>query len=60
MEQRNKGKAVLLISFELDEIISLSDRIDTIFDGEIVGSMAGKDADENALGLMMAGGKRNG
>lgn len=60
VEQRNKGKAVLLISFELDEIISLSDRIDTIFDGEIVGSMAGKDADENALGLMMAGGKRNG
>ena len=60
VEQRNKGKAVLLISFELDEIISLSDRIDTIFDGKIVGSMAGKDADENALGLMMAGGKRNG
>ena len=60
VEQRNKGKAVLLISFELDEIISLSDRIDTIFDGKIVGSMASKDADENALGLMMAGGKRNG
>ena len=60
VEQRNKGKAVLLISFELDEIISLSDRIDTIFDGKIVGSMSGKDADENTLGLMMAGGKRNG
>ena len=60
VEQRNKGKAVLLISFELDEIISLSDRIDTIFDGKIVGSMSGNDADENTLGLMMAGGKRNG
>ena len=60
VEQRNKGKAVLLISFELDEIVSLSDRIDAIFDGKIVGSMAGKDADENTLGLMMAGGKQNG
>ena len=57
VDQRNKGKAVLLVSFELDEIISLSDRIDTIFDGKIVGSMAGKDADENTLGLLMAGGK---
>ena len=54
--QRNKGKAVLLVSFELDEIMSLSDRIDVIYDGKIVGSMAGKDADENTLGLMMAGG----
>jgi len=56
VEQRNKGKAVLLVSFELDEIMSLSDRIDVIYDGQIVGSMAGKDADENTLGLMMAGG----
>ena len=56
VEQRNKGKAVLLVSFELDEIMSLSDRIDVIYDGKIVGSMAGRDADENTLGLMMAGG----
>lgn len=56
VEQRNKGKAVLLVSFELDEIMSLSDRIDVIYDGRIVGSMEGKDADENTLGLMMAGG----
>lgn len=56
VEQRNKGKAVLLVSFELDEVMSLSDRIDVIYDGKIVGSMAGKDADENTLGLMMAGG----
>jgi simple sugar transport system ATP-binding protein len=56
VEQRNKGKAVLLVSFELDEIMSLSDRIDVIYDGQIVGSVAGKDADENTLGLMMAGG----
>lgn len=59
VEQRNKNKAVLLVSFELDEIMSLSDRIEVIFDGQIAGSVAGKDAEENTLGLMMAGGKKN-
>ncbi len=57
VEQRNKGKAVLLVSFELDEIIGLSDVIKVIFDGKIVSSMPGKDADENTLGLLMAGGQ---
>lgn len=56
VEQRNKGKAVLLVSFELDEIMSLSDKIDVIFDGQIVKSIPGKDANENDLGLLMAGG----
>ena len=60
VEQRNKGKAVLLVSFELDEIMSLSDTIKVIFDGKIVDSIPGKDANENDLGLMMAGGKANG
>ena len=60
VEQRNKGKAVLLVSFELDEIMSLSDVIDVIFDGQIVSSIPGKEANENDLGLMMAGGKKNG
>ena len=60
VEQRNKGKAVLLVSFELDEIMSLSDTIDVIFDGKIVASMPGKGANENELGLLMAGGKVNG
>ncbi len=59
VEQRNKNKAVLLVSFELDEIMSLSDRIEVIFDGTIKGGMAGKDADENTLGLMMAGGNQH-
>lgn len=59
VEQRNKNKAVLLVSFELDEIMSLSDRIEVIFDGKIAGSVAGKDADENELGLMMAGGAKH-
>lgn len=59
VEQRNRGRAVLLVSFELDEIMSLSDRIDVVYDGRINGSMAGKDADENTLGLLMAGGKKH-
>ena len=57
VEQRNKGKAVLLVSFELDEILGLSDIIDVIFDGKIVKAIPGKEADENTLGLLMAGGK---
>jgi general nucleoside transport system ATP-binding protein len=59
VEQRNKNKAVLLVSFELDEIMNLSDRIEVIFNGQIVGSVAGAEADENTLGLMMAGGNTN-
>ncbi len=61
VDQRNKGKAVLLVSFELDEVMSLSDRIDVIFEGKIVDSIPGSEADENQLGLLMAGGgKTNG
>lgn len=56
VEQRNKGKAVLLVSFELDEVMSLSDRIEVIFEGQITGSVLGKDANEEELGFMMAGG----
>lgn len=59
VEQRNKNRAVLLVSFELDEIMSLSDRIEVIFDGQITGSVAGKDADEKELGFMMAGGRQH-
>lgn len=58
VEQRNKNRAVLLVSFELDEVMDLSDRIEVIFDGQITGSVAGKDADEKELGYMMAGGKK--
>ena len=47
---------MLLVSFELDEVMSLSDRIDVIFEGRIVGSVKGGEADEKQLGLMMAGG----
>lgn len=56
IKQRDDGKAVLLISFELDEIMNLSDRIAVIYDGKIVDIIDGKDANENTLGLLMAGG----
>lgn len=59
VEQRNKNKAVLLVSFELDEIMSLSDRIEVIYNGKIVGSVPGDQADEKVLGLMMAGGSKH-
>ncbi len=52
---RDAGKAVLLVSVELDEIMSLSDRILVMFDGYIVGEVAQADANEKTLGLMMAG-----
>ncbi|MFV9509790.1 ABC transporter ATP-binding protein [Tepidibacillus sp. LV47] len=56
VEQRNKNKAVLLVSLELDEVMNVSDRIAVIYEGKIVGILDAKDADENILGLMMAGG----
>ncbi|MDR1247816.1 MAG: ABC transporter ATP-binding protein [Treponema sp.] len=58
--QRDAGKAVLLVSFELSEIMNLSDRIDVMFRGKIVGSVAGDRAEQSALGLMMAGGTAHG
>ena len=50
----DKGKAVLLVSVELDEILALSDRILVIADGAIVGELDAKTADERTIGLMMA------
>lgn len=55
VEQRDKGKAVLLVSLELDEIMDLSDRIAVISHGELVDVLPAKGADENRIGLMMAG-----
>ena len=57
---RDAGRAILLISVELDEILSLSDRILVMFGGTITGEVAGADADERAIGLMMAGGQAAG
>lgn len=58
IEQRDKGKAVLLISFELDEILNVSDRIAVIYEGEIVAIVNPRETTEQELGLMMAGSKR--
>lgn len=58
IEQRDKGKAVLLLSLELDEILNVSDRIAVIYEGQIVGIVDAKETDEQELGLMMSGGKR--
>lgn len=54
--ERDSDKAVLLVSLELDEVMSLSDRIAVMYDGEIVEVMDAKDATENNLGILMAGG----
>lgn len=54
--QRDDNKAVLLVSLELDEVMNVSDRIAVIYEGKIVGIIDAKSADENTIGLMMAGG----
>jgi len=56
LEQRDSGHAVLLVSFELDEIMKLSDRISVMFRGSVIGSVSGDEATESGLGFMMAGG----
>ena len=53
--QRDKGKAVLLVSFELDEIFNLSDRIAVINAGRLVDIVKTEDTDVHKVGLMMAG-----
>lgn len=57
IEQRDNGKAVLLISFELDEILNVSDRIAVIYEGKIVAVVDPKTTTEQELGLLMAGSK---
>ena len=54
---RDEGKAILLISADLDEVRSLSDRIAVIYDGRIVSVQQAEDTDELSLGLLMTGGK---
>jgi general nucleoside transport system ATP-binding protein len=52
---RDRGKAIVLVSVELDEIQALSDRIIVMFDGRISGERLASDTDERELGLLMAG-----
>ena len=55
VEQRDAGKAVLLVSLELSEIMNLSDRIAIINHGELIGNVKVSDTNESEIGLMMAG-----
>ncbi len=55
LQRRNKGAGVLLISADLSEILSLSDRVLVMYAGKIVGEFAGNAVDETRLGLLMAG-----
>ncbi|MBN1260233.1 MAG: ABC transporter ATP-binding protein [Anaerolineae bacterium] len=55
VETRDAGTAILLVSAELDEVMSLSDRIAVLYEGKIVGEIAGDQATEERLGLWMAG-----
>jgi len=57
VEERDEGRAILLISLELDEILSLSDRILVMYEGRIVGEHSG-DVTEEEIGLEMLGGRR--
>jgi simple sugar transport system ATP-binding protein len=56
LDLRSKGAAILLISEELDEILALSDRVDVIYEGRVVGSFPGDEADIAHVGLLMTGG----
>ena len=58
--QRDAGKAVLLVSLELDEVMTVSDRILVMYEGEIVGELDPKTTTVAELGLYMAGAKKEG
>ena len=57
IDERDKGKAVLVVSFELDEILNLSDRIAVIHDGKIQGIVKPSETNKQELGILMAGGE---
>lgn len=56
IEERDKGKAILLISMELDEVLGLSDRIGVMYNGNIVKILSRDEANEKTVGILMAGG----
>ena len=57
IQERDNGKAVLVVSFELDEILNLSDRIAVIHDGKIQGIVKPSETNKQELGILMAGGE---
>ncbi|MBU1141673.1 MAG: ATP-binding cassette domain-containing protein, partial [Firmicutes bacterium] len=58
LDERSKGKAILLVSLEIEEIMNLSDRILVMYEGEVVGELDPKEITINELGLYMSGAKR--
>ncbi|GAK59490.1 ribose ABC transporter, ATP-binding protein, RbsA-1 [Candidatus Vecturithrix granuli] len=58
LDQKRQGKAILLISENLDETLHLSDRIAVIYEGQIVGILSAEETDRREIGMMMAGGHR--
>ena len=59
VDERDKGRAVLLVSLELDEVMDVPDRILVMYEGEIVGELDPKKTTQEELGLYMAGAKRD-
>ena len=59
IRERDNGRAILLISLELDEVMNVADTIDVIYAGTIVDSFQQGEVDEKTIGLLMAGGKLN-
>ena len=59
LAQRDAGKSILLISFELDEVMNLSDRILVLYEGEIVADVLPGETTVNDIGLYMSGSKRS-
>ena len=59
IKERDEGKAILLISLELSEVLGISDRILVMYEGEIVGELSPKETSERELGLYMSGAKRS-
>lgn len=59
LEQRKAGKAILLVSLELDQVLALSDRILVMYEGEIVGEFTPDNVDKETLGLYMTGAKKD-
>ncbi|MBU1093670.1 MAG: ABC transporter ATP-binding protein [Firmicutes bacterium] len=58
LAERKRGKAILLVSLEIEEVMNLSDRILVMYEGEIVGELNPKEVSINDLGLYMSGAKR--
>lgn len=59
LQERSHGTAILLISEDLEEVLSLSDRIVVIYEGEIMGEVRPEETTLEQLGLMMAGTRRD-